>query len=170
MNFSRSPGAILLLTLTLLLTTSGVRAAQAQKPGEVTSLLQALRVVEGQDGAESFAEASRAKSGETLEYRLTYQNGTAGEVRNLAATLPIPRGTAFLERSARPGQVLASLDGSTFQPVPLLRDQKLPDGTVKRVPVPASEYRFLRWMVPTLKSGASTTLVARVRILGPAAP
>ena len=167
--YSRSkPGLRLIPALILLLMVHGATAARAQQAGQVKSVLQAFRVVVDK-GVETFAEASRAKAGETLEYRLTYENGTAGEIRNLLATLPIPKGTAYLERSARPGQVQASLDGKAFQPVPLTRDQKLPGGKTVRAAVPASEYRFLRWTVPALKAGASTTLVARVRILGPAA-
>ena len=156
--------------LALLLVLAVPPAARAQKAGQVTSVLQAFRVVVDPKGAETFQEAKKASAGDVLEYRLTYENGTAGAVKSLQATLPIPSGTTYVEGSARPAAVQASLDGSTFAPVPLMRDEKQPDGKVRRVAVPVKEYRSLRWTVPTLEAAARTTLVARVRIQGPATP
>ncbi len=164
------PGLLLATTLALLLLASATWAEPVQGAAQVTSVLQAWRVTVDAAGAETFADSRRAGPGEVLEYRLTYHNQTSSAVRNLQATLPVPAGTTYLDRSARPGQCQASLDGTHFQPVPLMRDQKAPDGKVVRVPVPVAEYRYLRWAVPELKAGGSQTLVARVRILNRAAP
>lgn len=165
----RKPGSILAMLLVVACATSGAVVAQAQD-GQVSSTLQAFRVVPGKDGTETFADATKAKSGEILEYRLVYENGTAGKIGNLQATLPIPTGTVLVPASARPAGAVASLDGKVFAAMPLMQDQKQPDGSVKKVPVPLEKYRSLRWTVPSLEAGAKATMAARVRILGPVAP
>lgn len=156
------------MLLAVVLAATGAVAAQAQK-GQVSSLLQAFRVVV-KDGAETFLDAAKARPGDLLEYRLTYENGTGGAIGNLQATLPIPTGMAFVPNTAAPAGALASLDGVTFAAMPLMQEQKQADGSVKKVPVPVEQYRSLRWTVPTLKAGDRATMAARVRILGPTAP
>lgn len=157
------------MLLAVILAATGAVAAQAQK-GQVSSLLQAYRVVVGKDGAETFVDAAKAKPGDVLEYRLTYENGTGGAIANLQANLPIPQGMAFVPNSCAPAGALASLDGTTYAAMPLMQEQKQADGSVKKVAVPVEQYRSLRWTVPSLKAGARATMSARVRILGPTAP
>lgn len=165
----RRPGAVLVMLLAVLVAATSAVAAQAQK-GQVTSVLQAYRVVVGKDGAETFADAAKARPGDVLEYRLTYENGTGGAIGNLQATLPIPQGMAFVPGSCAPAGALASADGANYAAMPLMREQKQPDGSVKKIPVPVEQYRSLRWTVSQLEAGGRTTLKARVRILGPTAP
>ncbi len=170
MSWKPRPALLLATTLAMLVLAGATRAEPVQGAAQVTSELQAWRVKADASGRETFVDSKKAGPGEILEYRLTYHNQTSSAVRNLQATLPVPAGTLYLDRSARPGQCQASLDGSKYQAVPLMRDQKQPDGRVVRVAVPVAEYRYLRWAVPELKAGERATLVARVRVQGGAAP
>jgi len=144
-------------------------AARAQSE-PVTSTLKAVRIVREANGSEKQLPAANAEAGALLEYQLTYANRGSGKVTGLLATLPIPRGTAYVEGSSRPPRCDVSLDGKAFAPPPLTREEKQPDGSTRKVAVPASQYRFLRWSVPTLDKGQSVTLVARVRVLGAPPP
>jgi hypothetical protein len=85
-------------------------------------------------------------------------------VKELAATLPVPRGMEFLPRTAAPEPILASLDGKTFEPVPLQRRVRLANGREVTRDVPAAEYRFLRWSLGTLGARETRTVAARVRV------
>jgi uncharacterized repeat protein (TIGR01451 family) len=158
--------SVRLMLAMLLAATAGVasrpaHAAAAASPVAVE--LSANRVTKSQ-GKEVLSPADKAQPGETLEYRALYRNEGATEARGLVATLPIPRGTAYVAGTAQPGRVEASLDGRTFAPVPLKRTVKQPDGRTVVQAVPLSEYRALRWALGALPSKQSRTVTARVRI------
>src|SRR5262245_59587393 len=112
------------LTLAILIAAAAgvaARPAHAANPaGSVAVELTANRVTKSQ-GKEVLTPADKAQPGETLEYRALYRNDGAGDAKGLMATLPIPRGTAYVAGTAQPGRVEASLDGRTFAPVPLKR-------------------------------------------------
>jgi uncharacterized repeat protein (TIGR01451 family) len=138
-------------------------AGVARANDGVTVQLTANRVTKSQ-GRESLAPADQARPGETLEYRAVYRNESTSEARNLAATLPIPRGTTYVPGSASPSRVEASLDGSRFAAVPLTRVVRGPDGRDVVREVPASEYRALRWPLGLLAGRQSRAVTARVRV------
>lgn len=137
--------------------------AWASAEGEVTTTLTAHRVTRDH-GKESFASADKANPGDVVEYRATYRNAGDRAVRQVAATLPIPAGTAYVPGTASPPPALASLDGRTFAPLPLKRRVRLDDGREVEREVPATEYRWLRWTIPALDPRASRTVRARVRV------
>lgn len=127
--------------------------------------LTALRVTSDPRGHESFKSAEVAPPGGVVEYRAQYANAGSTPARDVLATIPIPAGTEFVAKSAVPAAgVLASLDGTTFQPVPLKRLVKLADGTEELREVPASEYRYLRWTLGSIDGGKTRTVRARVRV------
>jgi uncharacterized repeat protein (TIGR01451 family) len=138
-------------------------APVARADDNVTVQLSAQRVTKAQ-GREVLAAAEQARPGETLEYRAVYRNGGAAEARNLAATLPIPRGTRYVPGSAAPSRVEASLDGVRFAAVPLTRVVRGADGRDVVREVPVSEYRALRWSLGSLAGRQSRAVTARVRI------
>ena len=148
----------LLIMVALGFTVSGAAAA-----GNVSVRLTANRVTKI-DGREVLIPAAQAHPGETLEYRAVYRNEGAGSARDVAATLPIPRGTSYLRGSAEPSTVEASLDGHTFAPVPLLRRVREPDGRSVLREVPVSEYTALRWPLGSLSARQARAVRARVRI------
>jgi len=145
---------LLLCSMVISATAIAAPAADPVKVG-----LQAFKVVLT-GGKESLVESKTAKPGETLEYRATYTNTGKKAVTNLAATLPVPLGMEYVALSSQPSNALASVDGQNFSAVPLMRRQA--DG--KEQPVPAAEYRALRWKVADLQPGKSFVVSARVRV------
>lgn len=163
-------GAGLGLVLSGLAFGVAVRAdAQPNAPtapakASVVPSLQAFKVTR-QNEKDVFVPATSARPGDVIEYRAGYQNTSAAPVRDLAATLPIPFGTAYLASSAAPSAATASLDGRVFAPMPLKRTVKTAQGE-RTVVVPLSQYRYVRWQIAQLAPGETRRLTARVRVIG----
>ena len=141
----------------------GLAGGAFAQQSQVTSELQVQRV-ENVDGQTVFKSAQASKPGDVLEYRVSYTNHSKSAVTGLVANLPIPTGTTLVDRSQIPPDALASTDGATFAPVPLMRTVKLADGSQRSVLVPLEEYRALRWNLGTLPAGAAKVVQARVRV------
>ena len=137
-------------------------AAHAQSTLRIS--LTAQRVAIDARGRETFRPAAEATPGETVEYRAAYRNPGAASVREVQATLPIPEGTEYVARTARPAPALASLDGRTFEPLPLTRRVRLANGQEQVREIPAAEYRYLRWTLGSIEAGRAETVRARVRV------
>lgn len=137
-------------------------AAFAQSAPKVS--LTAHRVAVDAKGRESFQPAAEARPGETVEYRAAYRNSGIASVGDVEATLPIPDGTEYVARTARPAPALASLDGRTFEPLPLKRRVRLANGAETMRDIPAAEYRYLRWTLGSIEAGRAATVSARVRV------
>jgi len=152
------------LVAALALATGFSVGARAQSPaGPLESRLEARKVVV-EAGTERLADARDAKPGDVIEYAATYRNTGREAIRELNATLPIPRETELLAGTARPAPSTASLDGAAFAPLPLKRTVTR-EGKAVVVEVPVTEYRALRWRVPQLPPGQSLTFTARVRVV-----
>jgi uncharacterized repeat protein (TIGR01451 family) len=136
--------------------------ASAAAEGDVEVVLSAARVVVGEHGAEQLVTTEAVRPGDVVEYRATYTNQGGDAVRGLTATLPIPVDTQYLGLTATPAGVEASVDGVRFAPIPLMRQVVGKDGRERWEPVPASEYRALRWQIGELDANASRTVAARV--------
>jgi uncharacterized repeat protein (TIGR01451 family) len=141
-----------------------VTAAAQQQRSPIESGLEARKVVTAADGKESFAAADAARPGDVIEYAATYRNTGTAAVRNLEATLPIPADTEFIAGSAKPAGARASLDARGFADMPLVR-KVVREGRTVDEPVPAREYRALRWYPGELAANQATTFTARVRVL-----
>lgn len=146
------------LTAGIVFLTGSALAAPAAEPVKVT--LQAFKVVVA-DGKESLVESKSAKPGEVLEYRAVYSNVSQKNIKNLAASLPVPAGMEYVAQSVRPADAKASTDGVNFAAVPLMR--KKADGKTDE-PVPVAEYRALRWTVAALQPGKTFEVSARMRV------
>ncbi|MGI5843043.1 MAG: hypothetical protein ACOX9B_02520, partial [Candidatus Xenobium sp.] len=83
----------LLAFLAVLLISGAAAGVRAEKPGELESLLQCVKVERSPAGKETFSEAREAFPGDLLEYRLAFTNRTSAAVKGLLATIPIPPGT-----------------------------------------------------------------------------
>lgn len=140
--------------------------AQAQAPAKdpVEARLEVRKIVRAPDGRESASAAETVKPGDVLEYVVTYRNHGAKDVRDFAATLPIPDATELVSGSERPAGAQASVDGRGFGAVPLKRKVSR-DGREIEEAVPFREYRALRWWMPELKGGQSIKFSARVKVL-----
>jgi uncharacterized repeat protein (TIGR01451 family) len=137
-------------------------AARAQSGLDVS--LTARRVAVDARGREVFTAATEAKPGQLVEYRAAYRNAGKAPVRAVQATLPIPEGTEYVARTAHPAPALASLDGRTFEAIPLTRRVRLSNGQTVVREVPVSEYRYLRWSLGVIESGSTESVRARVRV------
>jgi uncharacterized repeat protein (TIGR01451 family) len=153
---TRALGAACALAFSLSLGS----AAAAE--GDVAVVLSAARVVVGEHGAEQLVTTEAVRPGDVVEYRATYTNQGDGPVRGLTATLPIPVDTNYLGLTATPEGVEASTNGVDFAPIPLMRKVAGKDGVERFEPVPASEYRALRWSIGELGANASQSVAARV--------
>lgn len=147
----------------LLVVAASAAPALAYAKDAVTVALSAHRVTE-HEGREVLVVAKEAKPGEVIEYRATYTNRGVESVREVWATLPIPAGLELLMPSVAPAKLLASTDGKAFAPAPLVRRERDASGIEVLRPVPAAEYRALRWSLGTLPAKQSRTVVARARV------
>ena len=114
--------------------------------------------------------ADKAKPGDVIQYEAVYRNSGATAVQGLQATVPVPKGLTFVAGSSKPAGAQASLDGKTFQPIPLMREVKKVNGPTVKQAVPLAEYRALRWNIDLLDGGkeVSVQLRAEVRTNSPA--
>jgi len=112
------------------------------------------------------AVAKVPQRSDIVEYRITYRNTTFRSVHGVVGTLTIPVDRlSYAADSTMPGLWLeASVDGQTFAPAPLLRLVVRDDGIMKMEPIPADEYRFLRWQLGALPAQGSVTVKARMRV------
>ena len=163
MKFSVSM-ILLPIAACMALLQSPAFAAAADKPA-LTSELQVWNVVKGADGAETLQPAQSVKPGDVLQYTAVYKNADSRAVNRLVASLPIPAGTELVGASALPRDVQASLDGKVYATTPLMRKLRRADGQMADVPVPLTEYRYLRWPEQQVAAGASFSTSARVRVV-----
>ena len=152
-------------TIVSLVLISALSATAALAEGELRVELEAYRVSTGADGEEQFSTAKSAYPGDVVEYRAHYTNDGSTTLTDVQAVIPIPDGTVYLPATATPAAVEASLDGQTFEPVPLRRRVINADGSESWELVPASEYRFLRFGLGDL--GADATALAKARVAIP---
>ena len=154
-------GLIALLFWTVLPIGTTAFAADTQA---VDVRLQAFQVVAQDKGGEKLVPATEANPGDTIEYQVTYQNNGKSAAKAVAATLPVPEGAmVYLDGSAAPKAVQASLDGKRFSPLPLTREV-MRNGRRTVEPVPPEQYRFLRWELGDLAPGKAATVTSRMRV------
>jgi uncharacterized repeat protein (TIGR01451 family) len=156
--------AVLFVTLCAA-ASAAASATWAASPGDPLQVeLTARRVETDARGQETLRPAEQARPGEVVEYRASYRNAGQARISRVVATVPIPAGTEYLARSAKPAPALASLDGRTYEPLPLKRRVRTPDGREELREVPISEYRYLRWSLGAMAAGANQTVRCRVRV------
>ena len=147
-----------------LVSLSSLTFAAADR-ATLTSELQVWNVVKKADGTETLQPAQSVKPGDVLQYTAVYRNADSRAVSHLVASLPIPAGTELVGASAVPREVQASLDGKVYAATPLMRKLRRADGQMVDVPVPLTEYRYLRWPEQQIAAGASFSTSARVRVV-----
>ena len=153
------------LPLVVCLVALSAPAFAAAEKATLTSELQVWNVVKKADGAEALLPAQSVKPGDVLQYTAVYRNADSRAVSHLVASLPIPAGTELVGASAVPREVQASLDGKVYAATPLMRKLRRADGQMVDVPVPLTEYRYLRWPEQQIAAGASFSTSARVRVV-----
>ena len=149
------PVQIVLLTFCL---------ASAAVAGALVDARLTVALIQYNGQSEVASAATGAKPGDVLEYTARYTNRGNAAADALSPSMPIPTGTEYLPTETVPKPSHASLDGTTFAPIPLRRPVQGADGVVRIVDVPVREYRALRWTVGTLAAGSEATVRARVRV------
>jgi uncharacterized repeat protein (TIGR01451 family) len=150
------------LTLSLLWLASLVGSAAAWAAGDVVSELMVWSVAQRDGGTEALLPVRTVKPGELLQYTAVYTNQGKAPVTRVVATLPVPAG---MELAAVPAATLASLDGKSYAPAPLMRKVRGADGKEAEVAVPLSEYRSLRWPEQQIAAGAKYSVSARMQVV-----
>jgi hypothetical protein len=145
-------------------------SAYAEPARDVLVTMEVNKVVKGDDGKEVLQSAEQAKPGDILQYTATYTNKTNKIWRDLEATIPIPTYTEYVPASSRPAGAKASLDGQSFQSIPLRRKVKQADGKEITQLIPYGEYRTLRWFVGKLSENQELKFSTRVKVLSNEAP
>ena len=148
------------LTLSLImgLTTTQVAMAETKVKEPVSIQLKAFKKTVDNKGNPRFVASDVTKPKDIIEYRATYTNNTAGTIKGLKATLPIPADTQYTGTST-PAGAFASTDGINFAVAPL---KKTVNG--KTVNVPLKDYRALQWQVAELPSKKSVTVTAQTKV------
>lgn len=151
--------------LTIFLLQLGCTQVAFAADNNVTVALHAFKVVATNNGTKLVA-TTEAMPGDTIEYQVTYSNVGTRPARDVLALLPVPQGgVSYVADSALPAAVQASVDGTTFAPMPLKRVVKRDGKQITEI-VPVSEYRFLRWKLGEIPPGVSTTVSSRMRLDG----
>jgi len=157
------------LFLALTLQSGFVYAEQAAnvsakkiEPLKVT--LTASKVQKDSKGKEVFAKADAIKPGEVLEYRASYANVSKATLSGVLATLPVPKGMVYVDKTANPAGVMATVDSLNFEAVPLKRKVKDKAGKEVVQIVPLAEYRALRWNLGDIQAGKELTVSARMSV------
>jgi uncharacterized repeat protein (TIGR01451 family) len=141
--------------------------AQGGETSPVEVTLSVRKVIFDEEGRRTFVAADQARPGEILEYTAEYRNISEFGVSNLQPTLPIPAGVRYIENTAAPRRVEASLDGQNFAPPPLVKKVIRDGGEPVEVEASPEEYRSLRWFIGDLAPGKTVTVRAQVRLETP---
>ncbi len=134
--------------------------------------LEQFKVVKKLKEPETFIDVAAVKPGDLIEYRATYKNNDKSAVKGMVATIPIPIGTDFIPKSIRPENSAAEATTKTgiYAAIPLMHPVRQSDGKIRSEPVPATDYRAIRWNLGQLAAGASTTVIVRVQVPAVVAP
>lgn len=145
-----------------------IGSAFAMVTGRPEVKVSLIGLVTRENKSVSVEKAGTLNPGEILNWTITSQNAGTAPAHNYKAIGEIPTGTAYVANSATAEgnvQIVYSLDdGKTFDAKPMI-DQKQPDGSVKKVPAPASMYTQIRyeWNDP-LSEGKQFLASYKVRV------
>lgn len=122
-------------------------------------------LVKGPITAESYSDAAAAAPGDVIRYVATFTNTTAKTIREVAASLPIPRNLELQLTSVTPAATEGSIDGKTFVPLARLLKPKAEGG----LGVAPASIRVLRWAPRDLAAAGSFSVEARAKVATAAA-
>lgn len=161
-----------LVLLTLTATQAGyakiLAPATSKQADPLLITLSSQKVQTTTDGKETLVNADKVKPGDIVQYKAIYHNRGKAALTGLNASLPVPFGMQYVEKSALPRPVLATIDNIKYEEEPLMRTLKNEDGKESQVAVPYSNYQSLRWEIGKLEGGKKITVTARMQINNPA--
>lgn len=156
--------AILLFAAALFLSATGRLSAAQKSDLEISLVTQRVEFSAGKTVLTPDPAVS-ASPGEVIQYTASYRNLSSKSLSQLAPTLPIPVGTEYVADSAAPAATEGSLDGKSFERLPIRRPQKLADGSEIYVVMPNRCIRALRWSAGDLPAAGTFIASARVRVI-----
>jgi len=137
--------------------------------GPVTGTIEAVKVIVGERGEESFLPADEARPQDVIEYRLKYANNGEAGVQNVSIVDPVPAGVQYIEKSAKAagkGLVEFSVDsGKTFHTWPVKVKKVAADGRENWVNATPDMVTHIRWTVSgELKPAKDVTFSYRAKV------
>ena len=164
--------AAMLAAVAVSVGATDALAADPAKP-ELALTLTAQKEVtvkdaEGKTKVE-LREVKEVKTGDILEYTITYKNVGTVEARDGRVVDPVPKETTYVSGSAvgKDAAITFSLDGKTFQDPPLLKYKvRQADGTEAEYQATPEMYTHIQWKLlkPVPPGGAgSLSFKAKVK-------
>jgi uncharacterized repeat protein (TIGR01451 family) len=142
---------LLLGLIVLLLLLIPLRVQAFSNEGGLTGVVEAYKVVQGEDGTELLLPADQAKPKDILEYKLVYTNESSSPLKNITITDPIPAGLVYISKSAsKPevGEVQFSIDGGKkYQPWPIQILKKTENGEEEWVQADPEMVTHIQWVI-----------------------
>lgn len=127
-------------------------------------------VTETKDGKKEtkLVPAEKAGPGEVLIYVVTYTNKGDEKATNVEVKDPIPKDTAYVEKSAtgEGSEITFSADGGTnfAPPTKLTKEVQTPKGKKEKRLIAANEYTNIRWIIKEVPPGKTGKLGFRVKV------
>ena len=168
LKLRRRLGLVPLVVVAVVALGGAAAFAQRQLAGRPEVKVNLAGTVERAGQRLALAQVESVQPGEILEWQIVSSNEGTGSARDYKAVGHIPAGTSFVAGSAEGeagSAVTYSIDGGkTFSTQPIV-EEKQPDGTVKRVPAPASMYTEVRYeWSDALAAGGKLSASYKVRV------
>jgi uncharacterized repeat protein (TIGR01451 family) len=169
MKSKKKFSAVLMTALTLVAGAAGfaqrhfmlVNAARPEVKVELSA------AVERDSALLPLDKSTVVNPGEVLDWTITSENSGNAAALQYKAVGHVPQGTTFVANSAKAdgAKAVYSIDGGKSYSAQPLIEEKQPDGSVKRVPAPASMYTEIRyeWADP-LAQGGKLSASYKVRV------
>jgi hypothetical protein len=142
----------------------GQEPARSQSPIVVN--LKQIKVTTDAKGVSKLGDAGVVLPGDLIEYQATYSNRGSG-VLAVIATMPVPEAVEYQKDSAKSKPSLpymVALKDSLFAQEPLVKKISSAGGATLIQPVPAADYRFVRWDLGRLLPNTSVEVSIRTKV------
>ena len=159
--------------LTVLLLLAGA-LAQESKPVAVTLEAYLVNTMTNEDGTveETFIEATEARPGQMVEYRVQVSNDSEETlpVGTVVVTGPVPGATFYLAETAAPSSGILRTEfsadgGESFSELPVMMTVTDDNGDEAEVMVDPAQFSAVRWtLLEALEPGATRTFTYRVEV------
>ena len=137
--------------IVFLLLSIPLQVQADSNEGGLTGIVEAFKVIKGDNGSELLLPADKAQPKDIIEYKLIYKNDGSSPLKNITITDPIPAGTVYISRSASNptiGEVRFSIDGGkNYQPWPILIMKKTGSGEEEWTEAEPEMVTHIRWAV-----------------------
>lgn len=139
------------------------------KPEVIINIKAEKEVVVTENGKEvrKIVEAKEITPGETVTYKISYENKGDEAATNVVIKDPIPEGTSFIPGTAsETGDLTFSIDqGKSYKkPALLTYEVTTPDGGKEKQVASPEKYSHIRWTLPSVGPGEKGVVSFKVRV------